>query len=431
MKKLVILILAACIMSASFQVFGAKSEYSVAAFSKTEGLGGVICFERSDFVTDSDKTNTLDAILVTKLPDNGALIFDGESVSAGDIINMDDLALLTYSADDVQDEALGDIYFRPVFSRSGTGKSDVKITLSISDKPNNSPVAINAEYATYTNVKLSGKLKVVDTDNDECSFEIVTAPKKGTLTLEGADFVYTPKQDKSGKDFFEFRATDCRSNKSAVAKVTVEIRKPASKESFSYSDMEYSPAHYAALYLREAGVMEGESFGGESFFYPDREVSRAQFVALISYAAEMSVPTVSVGTGLSDNEDIPEWARPYIAAAISCGVISGESSDDGNKVFRASDPITRAEAAAIIDRAVGLALDGREMTFDDSLDVPAWAAQSIVNTTAAGIVTVFEDNTVRASEYVTREDAALMLYKTVCYIQGKTNDTGFLAGLFD
>ena len=431
MKKITAILLAAFIMSTSFQVFGTKSDLSVAAFSKTEVTGGVIRFDRADFVVDNDKNNTLDAIMITSLPDNGCLLFGEEAVNAGDIISMDDLSLMTYCAADSKSEAFSDICFRPVFSRTGTGETDVKITLSITDKPNNTPVAINAEYKTYTNVKFCGKLRVIDTDNDECTFEIVTAPKKGTLTIEGEDFVYEPKQDKSGKDFFEFRATDSRGNKSAVAKVSIDICKPASKDAFSYSDMEESSAHYAALYLREQGIMAGETFGAENFFYPEQTVSRAQFVALISCIAEMSVPTVSVGTGLSDNGDIPEWARPYVAAAINCGVISGESGDDGNKVFRANDPITRAEAAAIIDRAMGLALDGREMAFGDSSDVPAWAAQSIVNTTAAGILSVFDDNTVRASDYVTREDAALMLCKAVCYVQEKTKETGFFAGLFD
>jgi hypothetical protein len=120
-----------------------------------------------------------------------------------------------------------------------------------------------------------------------------------------------------------------------------------------------------------------------------------------------------------------------VAAAINCGVISGESCEDGNKVFRANDPITRAEAASIMDKAMKLASDGRKMTFDDTDNIPAWAEQSIVNTTAAGILSVFDDNTVRASEYVTREDAAIMLHKAVCHVQKKTKETGLLAGLFD
>ena len=47
------------------------------------------------------------------------------------------------------------------------------------------------------------------------------------------------------------------------------------------------------------------------------------------------------------------------------------------------------------------------------------------------ILSVFEDNTVRASEKVTREDAALMLHEAVCYVKEKTKETGFWTGLFD
>ena len=431
MKKIIVFIMAAALVTASFSVFGVREEAAVAAFAKSEAKGGVIRFEKDDFAVDSQKGNTLDAILITELPSEGRLYMGGEAVEAGDIVDMDDLAMMTFLASEGQDDVCAQMYFKPVFSRSGTASEAVRVTLSISDKPNNTPVAVNAEYKTYVNVKLCGTLKAVDTDNDECTFEITTNPKKGTLTLDGADFTYVPKQGKAGKDTFEFRATDTRGNVSASARVTIEICKSASKETFTYSDMEQSSAHYAALYLRQEGIMSGETFGSESFFYPDETVSRAQFVALISTVTEMAVPTVSVGTGLSDNEAIPVWARPYIAAAINCGVVSGESGEDGNKVFRANDPITRAEAAAIIDRAVGLAADGRELSFDDTDEVPAWAQQSIVNTTSVGIVSVFSDNTVRPSKYVTREDAAVMLYNAVCYVQEKTKETGFLAGLFD
>ena len=51
------------------------------------------------------------------------------------------------------------------------------------------------------------------------------------------------------------------------------------------------------------------------------------------------------------------------------------------------------------------------MVFSDSETVPAWAAQSVVNCTATGLMPVFSDNTVRPLDAVTREDAAVMLYE--------------------
>ncbi len=430
MKKIIVFILAGCIISASFYALGADDTASVAAFAKSEKQGGVIVFDVADFTVSAKSGNCLDAIQITSIPERGRLAVGDSGVTAGDIVDIDDLSRMTFSSTDSAD-LFETMTFRPVFSKTGTSADDVRVTLSLSNKPNNTPVAVNAEYKTYTDIRLCGTLKSVDTDGDECTYEITNSPKKGDITLDGAEFVYVPKQGKSGRDSFEFKVTDSRGNTSGSAKVSILICKPASKESFSYSDMLDSHAHYAALCLREEGIMVGETFGEENFFYPDETVSRAQFVALISSVAELALPTVSVGTGLKDNEAIPVWARPYVAAAINCGVISGETCDDGNKVFRANDPITRAEAASIMDKAMKLASDGRKMTFDDTDNVPAWAEQSIVNTTAAGILSVFDDNTVRASEYVTREDAAIMLHKAVCHVQKKTKETGLLAGLFD
>lgn len=431
MKKVIGFILACALLGASFYAFGTNEAAQVASFAKCEAAGEVICFDKSDFDVSAGVGNTLDAIIIKEAPTSGTLTVADRVVAAGDRISFADVHKMVFAAHTGSEDIYDSMSFTPVFSKTGTASEDVTVRLTLSNKPNNTPVAVNAEYKTYTDIKLCGTLKAVDTDEDECVFEITSKPKKGTVTLDGAEFVYIPKQGKSGKDSFEFVVTDSHGNISNTAKVTVEICKPASRGSFSYSDMSDSAAHYAALCLREEGIMVGETFGEESFFYPDETVSRAQFVALVSSVAELAVPTVSVGTGLSDNDTIPVWARPYVAAAINCGVICGESGDDGNKVFRANDPITRAEAASILDRAIKLAADGREMCFADNEDVPAWAEQSIVNTTAAGILSVFEDNTVRASEKVTREDAALMLHEAVCYVKEKTKETGFWTGLFD
>ena len=197
--------------------------------------------------------------------------------------------------------------------------------------------------------------------------------------------------------------------------VTVDVQKRANKETFVYTDMSESPAHYASLSLRDAGILCGETIGGENFLYPDKQVTRAEFVALVAAVTELALPTASVGTGLSDNEAIPAWAQPYVAAAITSGVIYGEQDGSGNRVFRADDAITRGEAAAIIDRALDLPDDGREMAFADTANVPAWAAQYMVNTTAAEVMPVFSDNTVRCDTSVTRADAVQILCSVLEY----------------
>ena len=109
---------------------------------------------------------------------------------------------------------------------------------------------------------------------------------------------------------------------------------------------------------------------------------------------------------------------PTTGSIVSVGDsgVSGSSGSSGactasSAAFRAASAVTRAEAAAIADRSLALADDGRGLTFADSDTVPVWAAQSVVNCSALGMLPVREDNTICADEMLTRADAAVMLYE--------------------
>ena len=187
----------------------------------------------------------------------------------------------------------------------------------------------------------------------------------------------------------------------------------------SYSDMKQSVGHYQAIKLSEAGVLTGETIGADSFLKPEQPVTRAEFVALVAAAVELPLPTAAVGTGLADNEAIPTWAQPYIAAAVSSGVVYGQKGEDGNRIFRATDSITRAEAATIIQRAARMTIDGRTLSYTDADAIPTWAMPSVTTVSAAGILNSYEDHTIRPTAAVTREDAVCMLYETMVYLNNK------------
>ena len=268
------------------------------------------------------------------------------------------------------------------------------------------PVAVDASFKTYSGVSVKGALRA--SDRGEFVFNVKSRPKKGELTLENEVFEYTPKEGKSGKDRFTFTVTDEKGRESLPATVEIEIIKRGAKDSFSYCDMEGDPAHYSALFLKYKGIMSGESFGKDNFFYPDREVTRAQFVAMTAAALNMPVPASNIGTGMADDEDVPAWARSSVAAAIDAGAVYGEKGKDGNRVFRPNDGITVAEAASVLDRALGLAPDGREVFFSDKDLIPSWAARSVVNAFSCGLIGTDADNAVNPYKTVTRAEAAKM-----------------------
>ena len=385
---------------------------AVSAFSKSDGQGQLITFTKEDFLAGVTGEEELSAIVVSALPSGGTLRLAGRDVRPGEAIEAGRLGALCFVPQIGRDVHTSFEFF-PVFSRSGAGETAVKVSLNISDTPHSAPIAVEQTFATYADLALHGTLKAVDPDGGACTFSVERQGKRGTAEIDGADFCYTPN-GKSGEDTFTVIATDCFGNRSQPAEICVKVVKRAPRETFTYTDMGDNPAHYAALRLREAGVFSGEIFGSEAFFCPAQTVSRAQFLTMAAAIADLAQPAAAVATGMSDDDSIPAWSRGYVAAGILSGVVKGSDDGQGNRAFRAERAITRAEAAAILDRCLALADDGRPMTFDDAGSVPAWSVQSVVNTTAAGLLPVYADNTVRPYDPVTREEAAVMLYGMLC-----------------
>ena len=66
-----------------------------------------------------------------------------------------------------------------------------------------------------------------------------------------SEFVYTPYENKTGKDSFTYVAVDAVGNSSDPATVKIKIEKPNTK--VTYADMDGDPAHKAAIRLAEEG----------------------------------------------------------------------------------------------------------------------------------------------------------------------------------
>lgn len=380
---------------------------AVAAFAKWEEEGHLITFTAEDFTARVSGEEELSAIVVRDLPTGGVLRLAGQDVRSGEAVEAQRLGALCF-VPDIGREVHTGFTFLPVFSRSGTGEEAVTVHLNVSDTPNAAPIAVEQNWQTYADLPLWGTLKAVDPEGEACTFAVADQGTRGTVVIEGDRFCYTP-QGKSGKDAFSVVAVDHFGNRSQPAQITVTVTKRHGQECFTYTDMAESPAHFAALKLREAGVFSGEAFGSEAFFQPDATLTRAQFMAMAAAVTDLAAPTAAVSTGLSDNEAIPVWAQGYVAAGILSGVVQGSDDGTGNREFRANSAITRAEAAAIADRSLALADDGREAAFADGDSLPAWAKQSVINCAARGLLPM-EDNAVRAEDALTREEAALMLY---------------------
>ena len=88
------------------------------------------------------------------------------------------------------------------------------------------PVAENLELKTYQNVSVGGSLSAYDPDGGALEYTITTQPVKGSIELkDDGSFVYAPRENKKGRDYFGYKAADGDGNLSQEATDIIKLEK--------------------------------------------------------------------------------------------------------------------------------------------------------------------------------------------------------------
>jgi len=285
------------------------------------------------------------------------------------------------------------------------------------------PAVRKLEIRTYRNIPyyatfLSGESGKVVT------YTLTKQPRRGTVTVDGAAFTYTPKEGKTGRDSFVCTAADGSGRILEELHVAVTIVKP--KSGVEYSDTKDSAAAAAAQQLAEEGIFVGARVGEQYFFEPERPVTRSEFLAMTMETAGLPVTSVTM-TGFCDDAAIPVWAKAYAAAGLSGGVVQGSRTEEGI-AFRGEDPISFNEAAAVLDRVLSVGNVDLSVWYADRDAVPSWAAQAVANMESVCVLSAGSFGSSELNEPVTRADAAAMLCSAATLLAGE--QTAFPGRLF-
>lgn len=146
------------------------------------------------------------------------------------------------------------------------------------------------------------------------------------------------------------------SDKSAV---TANITKPGTYIALYYSnqnifaDIASDYWGYDYIYgLNYLNIINGYNANGQITFKPNAKITRAEFIKLLVSTYDISLSdSDGIELKFADNDKIPEWAVPYIKAAVMKGIVNGKNIDNKN-YFASSDNITREEMAAMIGRSL-------------------------------------------------------------------------------
>lgn len=412
-------IIAALPVSAAVKSADATDSATVMTFSKNGSVADEIIFSSDDFRVIGGKDTSLDSIVLTSLPEReaGSLMMGDEILVVGDVIAVPALNGIRFCPLPSSESSSTSFTFTPIFS-SGKSGQETEVNLYLLSEKNGAPTAENMEFTTYKNVAYTGRFSAVDPDGDLITFQLVDKPARGSLTLSEngeAEFIYTPYENKTGKDSFTYIAVDAVGNTSEEATVKIRIEKPTTK--VTYADMDGHPAYNAAIRLAEEEIFVGACMNGTHYFQPNIPLTRVEFLAMAMEAVDTDVRVGITTTGFYDDYAIQTWAKPYVASALISGTVQGSISADGQVVFCGNDAITQTEAAVLLNRLLSVSDVSAENWGGDTTLIPTWACQAVMNLESIGVLNGLSESGWNLSDTVTRADAAEMLYSALELIE--------------
>jgi hypothetical protein len=164
--------------------------------------------------------------------------------------------------------------------------------------------------------------------------------------------------------------------------------------------------HWAEELVREMaglGIIAGYPDGS---LQPDRSITRAEFIAVVVRAWKAgdsnAEPAFADARG--------HWAEPAIAAAYELGWTGG--LDAGR--FGPDEPITREQMLVILMRALKASAGaGSTAAFADAGSISGWADAAIAAAVELGIAEGYPDGTIRPSVPATRAEALAVLARAL------------------
>lgn len=193
----------------------------------------------------------------------------------------------------------------------------------------------------------------------------------------------------------------------------------------SAEDFSDFPDDWSSEALRAAvdqGLLIGDTHGR---LRPGDDLTRAEMAAVVNRAWGCYV-----GASVQQYADVSDeaWYYDDIRKAVQMGTFVGDTGG----TMRPDDSITRAEAIAVVARALQLDLDAAADTslakFTDAGDVPAWALPYVRAMVAAGYVQG-DGSRLKPNDNITRAEFAQIFYNMISeYITAAGSYTGDRSG---
>jgi len=182
-----------------------------------------------------------------------------------------------------------------------------------------------------------------------------------------------------------------------------------------FTDVPQTHWAYGSISLfADSGVINGYEDGS---FRPENPVTRGEWAKMMCDGFGLrQAGTFELWRFYSDAEDVSEsdWSAPYIATVSP--YLAHIIDDYGRSYYRPNDSATREEVAGSLVRVLGLETDESNAylaPYSDSGEISEFELPYMNTAVKNGLISGYEDGTLRPKREVTRAEAACLMQRTI------------------
>ncbi len=165
-------------------------------------------------------------------------------------------------------------------------------------------------------------------------------------------------------------------------------------------------------YMADRKIVNGvRAENGTYRFEPDKNMTRAEFAVMTANYLGINPSDYKVLTvPFADKDSLPSWAAVQIKALYTMGIMNGKTYADGSVRFDSTANVTRAEVVTVLTRVLGESIDTVPLNFSDIADVPSYALGGFTTMYSMGVVSGYDDGSLKPNKNITKAEAVKMIY---------------------
>ncbi|CAK4863349.1 unnamed protein product [Aphanomyces euteiches] len=180
--------------------------------------------------------------------------------------------------------------------------------------------------------------------------------------------------------------------------------------SFDKSFADVSDSFWAAQVIKQMAAKHILQGINETEFAPNKNVTRAEFTALIVRALNIKVK----GAAKFSDVQTSDWFASDVAAANEAGIVSGRNDSK----FDPNAPITREEMTVMLVRAYEYgkgekAIASNANIFADQAHISSWALTAVTAAQSLGLIKGRGNNQFIPQGLTTRAESAQVIAKLI------------------